>query len=187
MNERTKSILEAAQTVFAKYGVAKTTMSDIAQAAGVARQTVYNAFATKNDILREALRVEIENTISMVSDAWQRCDTLGARIQVFHDLGPLRWYEAIQSYPDLAELYEGLHVVAADELARGKTAWEQLFREMFEAHGIACKDPSISTAALADFMYYSAKNAKYEADGMDGLKQRLYMSKVALLQMTDQQ
>ena len=59
MNSRTQNILEAAQIVFARYGVSKTTMSDIAREAGVARQTVYNAFATKNEVLREVVRLEI--------------------------------------------------------------------------------------------------------------------------------
>ena len=51
MDERHLDILKAAWAMFARYGFGKTTMSDIANEAGVARQTVYNAFSSKDSSL----------------------------------------------------------------------------------------------------------------------------------------
>jgi AcrR family transcriptional regulator len=50
MEER---ILEAAFACFERFGVAKTTMDDVARAASVSRQTVYRHFAGKDDLLDE--------------------------------------------------------------------------------------------------------------------------------------
>src|SRR5579872_7065506 len=48
------SVLEAAERLFTERGVARTTVDDIAQAADVARQTVFNHFPYK-----EALALEL--------------------------------------------------------------------------------------------------------------------------------
>lgn len=41
--------------VFSNYGFRKTSMSDLAEAAGVSRQTLYNRFKSKEDILNWAI------------------------------------------------------------------------------------------------------------------------------------
>ena len=183
MNKRELSILDAAQTVFAKYGVSKTTMGDIAEAAGVARQTVYNAFATKNDILRATVRLETEKTIAEVRAAWEKSASLEERIDIFHEVGPLRWYEIVQTYPDLAELLEGLHHIAAEEMQKGQLAWENMFIEMFEQQGVESVDPDLSHQDLPDFLFYSGKTAKYGAESSDHMRKRLRACKIAFLNL----
>lgn len=49
--ERQVAILDAALGAFSNYGVAKTTMADIAEAAGVSRPALYQYFEDKEDIL----------------------------------------------------------------------------------------------------------------------------------------
>jgi AcrR family transcriptional regulator len=48
----TKALLDGAMQQFARHGFAKTSMSDIAKAAGVSRTSLYNAFSTKDDVFR---------------------------------------------------------------------------------------------------------------------------------------
>ncbi|WP_370230245.1 TetR/AcrR family transcriptional regulator [Cognatishimia sp.] len=183
MNERELSILDAAQSVFAKYGVSKTTMSDIAEAAGVARQTVYNAFATKNDILRAAVRVETERSIAEVRAAWEVASTLEERIEIFHKFGPLRWYQMVEDHPDLADLWEGLHHIAAEEIHKGKLAWLEMFVQMFERQDVTPVDPGLTHKDLADFLYSTGKHAKFETDSFEHMKRRLHICKVAMLNL----
>jgi AcrR family transcriptional regulator len=49
--ERQATILDAALSAFSTYGAAKTTMADIAEAAGVSRPALYQYFNDKEDIL----------------------------------------------------------------------------------------------------------------------------------------
>ncbi len=56
--DRRERIIEVARGLIARYGFKKTTMSDIAQAVGVAKATLYHYFRSKEDILREIINVE---------------------------------------------------------------------------------------------------------------------------------
>jgi AcrR family transcriptional regulator len=53
---RRRGLLEAAVTVFARYGYRKTSMEEVARVAQVSRQGLYLHFATKEDLFREALK-----------------------------------------------------------------------------------------------------------------------------------
>ncbi len=55
---RREDILKAARELIARYGFRKTTMEEIAQAARIAKATLYHYFASKHDILRELIRQE---------------------------------------------------------------------------------------------------------------------------------
>ena len=52
MDEKQVAIAEAAIRVISRYGVKRTTMQDIADEAGVVRQTLYNYYKKKDDVLR---------------------------------------------------------------------------------------------------------------------------------------
>ncbi|WP_077032921.1 TetR/AcrR family transcriptional regulator [Pelomonas sp. KK5] len=51
-------LIAAAYSCFDRYGLQKTTMDDVAVAAGCSRQTVYNNFATKADIITAICEIE---------------------------------------------------------------------------------------------------------------------------------
>lgn len=55
-NEKKGQILEAALMVFAKKGFSKSTISDIANAAGIGKGTVYEYFSNKEEIINCAFR-----------------------------------------------------------------------------------------------------------------------------------
>jgi len=57
-------VLKVAQEIFAKYGLTKTTIDDIAKAAGVGKSSIYYYFKNKEDIFRAV----IESQVQMVGD-----------------------------------------------------------------------------------------------------------------------
>ena len=54
-NTSRDAIIQAAQRLFLESGFGGVNMDDLAEAAGVSRRTLYNQFATKEDIFREML------------------------------------------------------------------------------------------------------------------------------------
>ena len=55
-DDRTGRILDTALTVFSQYGYGKTTMQDVARAAGMSRAALYLHFASKEELFRAGSR-----------------------------------------------------------------------------------------------------------------------------------
>lgn len=117
MNDRNLMLLQAAQAVFARYGVRKTTMNDIAREAGVARQTLYNAYPSKEAVLRATLRFVSDQTMAAVDAKWHLQSSLSDKLDTFFELGPLNWYDIVQNSPEAADLIDGINAIAQDEMA----------------------------------------------------------------------
>ncbi len=186
MLERDQQIIGAALSVFARYGVSKTTMNDIASEAGVARQTLYNAFPGKTELLRAAVRMKMEEGLDEIRADWSKKTDMDARIDSYFEAGPIAWFEAVSASPELAELLDGMHAVASEELAEGKARWVAYFAEAFEEAGVKSHDPDISLREIADFLYNSAKTAKDAGATKADLLARLKVIKQAVIALTKQ-
>ena len=181
MNERDRSILEAAYRVFLRFGIAKTTMADVAQEAGVARQTVYNAYQNKEDLLRAVTRKGINFAEDNVLAAWAQTDDFAAKLDRFFEFMPLNWYDAVQDTPQAAELFEGIHRIAGAEIEAAAQRWRGHFTALIEDH---FGPKSLDAPALADFIYSTATNAKHGAASRADLERRLSVLKSSILALT---
>ncbi len=65
--KKRESILEAAGKRFAKYGLTKTNIDEIARFARVAKATIYNYFGSKDNVYIEVLKREANITIDKIS------------------------------------------------------------------------------------------------------------------------
>ena len=181
MTDRDRKLIEAARNVFARYGIAKTTMADIAREAGVARQTLYNAYAGKDEVMRAVVRFSMDETDAAVEAAWAQCVGLEAHLEAFFQIVPLGWYDFAQNSPEAAEILEGVHRVAAEELVEAARAWSARFETLLLSE-LPTNHPVAGRAAeLADFIYASSINAKYGAESRKVLEDRLNMLKASVL------
>lgn len=185
MLDRDRQIVSAALAVFARYGVSKTTMNDIAAEARVARQTLYNAFPGKTELLRAAVRMKMEEALAEIRSDWAATTELGARIDSYFAAGPIAWFDAVSASPELAELLDGMHAVASQELAEGKARWVAFFAEAFAEAGLTSRDPDISLREIADFLYTSGKTAKDAAGTRADLLARLKVVRQAVIALTE--
>ncbi len=64
-DDRRTAILDAALVKFSAYGLARTSMADIAAGAGTSRPALYQHFANKNDIFRAMLQRILETTADL--------------------------------------------------------------------------------------------------------------------------
>ena len=60
---RQEAVLEAAVGVFARYGFRKTSMDEVARAAGVSRQGLYLQFADKEALFRQAVTYKLSKQL----------------------------------------------------------------------------------------------------------------------------
>src|ERR1700727_971622 len=71
---RRGAILEAATGVFLRYGFKKTSMDDLARAAGLSRQGLYLHFATKEALFKDAVLQLLDATRATARAALARED-----------------------------------------------------------------------------------------------------------------
>lgn len=74
MDEPTAALVRAARTAFARYGVDRTTMTDVAQAAGVVRQTLYNTVSGRDELVELAM-VQCCEDLQEQIDSWEPTDS----------------------------------------------------------------------------------------------------------------
>ncbi|MCY4305497.1 MAG: helix-turn-helix domain containing protein [Aestuariivita sp.] len=106
MDQRISDIVQTAMQLFAHYGVGKTSMNEIAAAAGVARQTLYNTFDDKEELIFTALLHYAQKTQENVM---QECASLTSpedRIEILFDQLLMTPFEAMQAFPHLDEVLE---------------------------------------------------------------------------------
>ena len=179
MASRDKKILDAAQGLFMRYGTARTTMADIANAAGIARQTLYNAYPNKDEVLRAVVRTAGQDTIAQVREIWVTSPDLSDKIDVYFAHVPLAWFDMVETLPDAAEMIDGMHSVAQAEIADVMAEWRSMFAAAFADAGYA------DATTLADFFISSSKNAKFDVVSRTALVQRLDVLKQATMALLD--
>jgi AcrR family transcriptional regulator len=63
-DSRLSAVLDAAIGVFARYGYRKTSMEDVARAAGISRQGLYLSFANKEELFRRAVEHSLSSQLA---------------------------------------------------------------------------------------------------------------------------
>lgn len=186
MNDRNLILLQAAQNVFARFGVSKTTMNDIAREAGVARQTLYNAYPSKEAVLRATLRFGADQSMAAVEAKWREQTTLSDKLDTFFEMVPLYWYDAVQSSPEAADLIDGINTIAQDELLEIAKESNARFEALILAHTPNGLVLHVTAMEIADFFYSSSMNAKYTAENRGVLEARLKVLKKSVLALLEE-
>jgi AcrR family transcriptional regulator len=69
---RRRALLDAAVGVFTRFGYRKTSMDDVARAAGVSRQGLYLQFSNKEELFRRALQHSLSSQLIAAVDVLSR-------------------------------------------------------------------------------------------------------------------
>ncbi len=121
-------ILEAAFKVFLAYGFRRTTMADIADAAGISRPALYLEFKNKADIYRAGFLAMLDRTFRNVDAALEGDGPLCQRLVAALDAGVVAPLRRLQQSPHGAELFEIKQELAGDLGQDWNTVLEQSLR-----------------------------------------------------------
>jgi len=69
-NERKLQIIKAAAKRFARHGVSKTTLDEVARDIRIGKATIYHYFESKDNLYIETLRWEIESYLEQVKSVF---------------------------------------------------------------------------------------------------------------------
>jgi len=178
-------IVECAIAVISQTGYKKTTMADLADAAGVSRQTLYNKFPNKEEVLRAAVRHAHATGLAEMKRRWSETESVKDKLEAFFQVGPLNWYDAIIASPDSADLIEGVNTHASDLMDEANKGWMEALTNLFKPYGNVLGQKGTSAEILADFVFATGVSAKYNATSRDQLVKRLATLKVAALALSE--
>jgi TetR/AcrR family transcriptional regulator of autoinduction and epiphytic fitness len=144
-----EAIVGAAQRLFLEHGFGAVSMDDLAEAAGVARRTLYNQFASKEEIFKEMLlsfSSQLENAfppgIETQGDVEQVLRLIARAILNLHArpgyLGFLRMVVAdTRQFPWIAEAFAAVMEPQTERLVR-------YLRHLTEIGILDCRNPTLA-------------------------------------------
>lgn len=173
MNDRQQQILDAAIAVFARYGVRKATMGDIAEQAGISRQTLYARYSNKEEIIAAAMQLIAEHVCHEVREGWGPAQSIGERIDIFLDAAVVRFFDQIRQMPDASDLLIGNGDGVTGQQAAVEQGKLNLLTGLFEPYGEVLAANGSTPQELAEFFLASASNFKFTAHDLPQLKRLL--------------
>ena len=183
MSDREHQILEAAIAVFSRYGVRKATMGDIAEQAGISRQTLYARHANKTEIFNAAMQLITDKVVEEVGEAWLGAASIGDKLDIFLEVAVVRYFEQIKQMPDSIDLMTGSGDGAGTPPQRAEQGKIDLLAGLFEAHRDGLAAHGASPQDLADFFYQASASFKFTARDLDHLTMLLANLKQSTLMM----
>lgn len=170
-NDKRETIIDAAFDLFRHYGYRRTSMEDIARAAGVAKGTLYLYFASKEELFEAIARMLAARMLEAVQEAAARDLPLEEQFLGVLDakLGSVwRW---IYSSPHAAELLDPQHQlpddVFADVDATFRSVMTKLVRKGMDSGELDPKAAGLTAEAAAATLVtaaYGAEKAPDEAE-----------------------
>jgi AcrR family transcriptional regulator len=135
---RRDALLEAAVGVFARYGFRKTSMNEVARAAGVSRQGLYLQFADKEELFRTAVTYKLSRQLS------------AALLALANDREPLE-RRLIAACDEWAGRFVGIAVTDAADLMCASTSLAGSTLAHYESQFERALSEAIGASALAGF------------------------------------
>ncbi len=164
VDSRHEALLEAAIGVFARYGFRKTSMDEVARAAGVSRQGLYLLFADKEELFRKALTQKLSTQLRAARRALANVhEPLEARLIAACDEWAGRYIGITGS--DAADLMCASTSLAGGTLTRYELQFELALAQAIEASPLAdfCAAAAVESTAAARALHATARGLKYSS------------------------
>ena len=165
----------AATAIFLRYGFKKTSMDDVAQAAGVSRQGLYLYFDTKDLLFREALQYLVSHMISTAHSVAED-GNLSLRdrlLGVFEAVNGSAFQNA--SREDAFELLQSAQSAAGALLVQLERDLMGIVTALLAEAGVADRweQAGVTVAELSEQLLMSAKGIKASVDTLTAYRKRM--------------
>jgi AcrR family transcriptional regulator len=175
-----QKVIEAATRVFLRYGFRRTTMGDIAQAAGISRPALYLLYCNKEGVFQATFEAMAATILAEIREGLREPGEPLEKLRFAFDRWVVRPYVLMHGSPDAADLVQCAQPFAENLLARAMAEFEALLagilRELPGPAAPGAPDPAQAAHVLA----VSAHGLKTSARSAEELRDMLE----ALLRMT---
>lgn len=173
MTSTEKDLLDAAMRMFSRYGVKRTSMGDLAQEAGVSRQTLYNVYKNKDDVLRALIHAFADAAMAEIDAGLASASSLGDQLDVVFDKMVLAGFDLVRDTPNAQDIVDGFNSAGQEELDASAERFRLVIERLLSPHKKALARAGLNPADLSDFVQRSAKSAGNGARDRKHLARRL--------------
>lgn len=159
MNDKDLKIAKAGLAQFAKFGMRKTTMQDVADAAGISRQTLYNRVPGKDELLRLVAQHYFHDSIQRCAEAVAGVETLEGALDLMIAHFAVEPWRTIKAMPEAEEIEMATHDVISKEVAEATSQKCALATKVMSRF---CN--ADDGAAIADFLCAALSGIKSSAE-----------------------
>lgn len=159
---RQEALLDAAVGVFARYGFRKTSMDEVARAAGVSRQGLYLQFADKEALFRQAVTHKLSRQLrAAIGELSKEPASLEARLIAACDEWAGRFVGISGS--DAADLMCASTSLAGSTLAHYEARFEAALASAVAASPLAayCRAAGVTPEDAARALHATARGLKH--------------------------
>ena len=156
------ALLDAAVGVFTRFGFRKTSMDDVARAAGVSRQGLYLLFSNKEELFRRALDHSLSRQLTAAIDVLCRQEnSLEERLIAACDEWSGRFVDSLGT--DAADLMCAGTSLAGETLRHYEVRFEEALADALAASPMArvCKNAGVEPAQAAHTLHATARGLKH--------------------------
>ncbi len=158
------TVLDTAAAVFAQYGFRRTTMNDIAQAAGISRPALYLMFENKEHLFHELAAYRIKLALDASRAALAESGTVTDRFVNALMVFEKTYTEPVADSPHGEELIDVNMNLASDVMNKGHaslvTMLTKLLSEAEEIGEVQFSDSDMSPKAFVELLLSSIKGIK---------------------------
>ena len=181
MSGKDNKIISAAYDCFIRYGVKRTTMGDVAQAAGVSRPTLYASYSNKEELLGGVIGHYYTALIQKIREQAKSVASIDAKLDVYFEHAILALYDLSQSWPDAEDVFEFGNQSALDAYETALILQMDLLIDLFTPHTDTIAAHQLSVDELSDFTMSCANKLKKNVPNRSILETRLKTLKTAIL------
>ncbi|WP_186055195.1 TetR/AcrR family transcriptional regulator [Burkholderia gladioli] len=149
-NQKRKLILDRALEVFARHGYRRTSMNDIAEAAGVSRPGLYLYFQSKEQIFNDAIDRQSVRLVEEIGVGLDLHAATEARLLHAFEIWTIRGFDANRTSPEAQEIADAAPVLAKEAHKVAYHRFESLLASILDAECGTARPrlPSDETAHL---------------------------------------
>src|SRR5271170_4731673 len=160
---RRQHIIKVAISVFLQYGYARTTLADIARAAGLARTALYLMFSDKEAIFSAVVEAMVAEKLSDIRHGLPERSSFDARLRFACESWGAEGFELVQAHPDAKDMFD----LGFASVCNGLSAFGDLLTEIISTP-LAESGLGIAASDLAQTIVFAIKGFKETArDGTD--------------------
>lgn len=158
-------------------------MNDIAEEAGISRQTLYKAFANKDAVLQATIKSLADKVVLDIEAGLEKANGLGAQLDVIFNHIVIEHYDFLHSSPNAEDIIAGVSASSQEELEAGAQRNTAIIARVLEPFVREIEQAGLTVGQYADFVQRSATAAKYAAKSRRHLLELLAALRVSTLKV----